>query len=227
MEEGLVAAESRIRGLEFYSLLDELKLSEHYKDLLEEQGFDEWISLQELDDRVLLEIGVSDGMHRKQILACLQAVQNLQISKQTLEMAYSESGKESRNDLPPVTHAESDFQEEQQDREQDVHQASQRHAASDSEYYGSTLPEKLIPLAPNKVEKFSFKKQNKDESDRKYYGRIHNLYVKQYGLTRMVDRRDPASTRGVHGFASARPLGEQHQSDGESAFHAAAGVTQP
>lgn len=211
MEEGLVAAESRIRGLEFYSLLDELKLSEHYRDLLEEQGFDEWISLQELDDRVLVEIGVSDGMHRKQILACLQAVQNLQISKQTLEMAYSESGKESRNDLPPVTHAESDFQEEQQDRDQEAQQASQRHASSDSEYYGSTLPDKLIPLAPSKVEKFSFKKQNKDESDRKYYSRIHNLYVKQYGLTRMVDPIHIASTRGIYRFASPRPLRKRHR----------------
>lgn len=187
MEERAIEAESRIRGLEFYSLLDELQLSQKYKNLLEEQGFDEWISLQELDHKVLIEIGVVDEMHRKQIIACLQAVQNLQISKQSLEMAYSNSEQDSRPMLPPVTHAESDIQEPSGYEETHISQRSlARGIPSESEYYGTTLVEKLIPLNHSKIEKFSFKKPNKDESDRKYFGRLHNLYVKQYGLTRMV-----------------------------------------
>lgn len=208
-------------------MLSELSLEDPYLELLTENGFDEWISLIEVNDDVLQDIGVGDSTVRKQILACVDAAKtirdedcsqsdsNLQENlkskagrgNQGINVAhdpmtsndfkYSQSfaqgnhfkEKESLNFNVKSTSPHlkesieiglsEDHHPIKEDQESEDMIFTHKQYRLESEYIESN---KTIPLTISKIEKYSFKKINKGESEKHFFGRILHLYIKQAGI---------------------------------------------
>lgn len=198
-----------IRFDEFVAMFKELSLDDRYLDMLTDNGFDEWISLIEVDDAVLIDIGVQNQTDRQQIMACVEAAQSIRAEDCS---NLGNSGKSGRKDFKGGQQMTSDdFKYSQsgaitKHREVYMEDQGQGHlkesihieesyddfpmygqsnqARVESEYVQEIKP---IPMTVSKVEKFSFKKINKGESESHFYGRILHLYVKQAGINSTIN----------------------------------------
>ena len=206
-----------VRFDEFVAMFKELSLDDRYLDMLTENGFDEWISLIEVNELVLQDIGIQNETDRQQIVACVEAAQsikpedcsnigpsrnsthkNFKAGQQMTsdDFKYSQSGPyiklEHGNDAANG-HLKESIQMEESYDEFPMY-AQSRNPRIESEYVNDIKP---VPLVISKVEKYSFKKINKGESENHYFGRILHLYVKQAGIN---------STVNIERFPSLRVL---------------------
>jgi len=191
-------AEEEVRMSEFSAMMTELKLSEQYFPLLASNGFDEWISIAELDEGALKDIGVKNQIDREQILACVHAAKAIKpedipksaltTGKSKVKLATSSDFNYTQSNFPTPVPAQNDNESTQgvpippghfsEDGEED-----EQPRDDESEFVES---DKTIQLTVAKVQKYSYKKINKDEEKEHFFRRILHLYVKQEELTRIV-----------------------------------------
>lgn len=149
-------------------MMEELNLYEKYYPVLLDNGFDEWISLCELNEQTLEELGVLNAIDREQIMACLKAADTV----------------DSQPDNQPQqkSHYKEDMSESIAIGDDNVYRPGF------SSFEGESKEEEVraVPLVVSKIEKWSYKKKNKEESEKSFFGRILHLYIKQSGINSMV-----------------------------------------
>ena len=176
----------------FVEMMREISIFEKYNPTLLENGFDEWASICEIDQKVLGDIGIADELDQQRILACKHSVQSIHDDKEVMnsdDYQYSTSNMNNNkysnmngNDSVPILISEHKYQE-------DGDENADGYSEQEGQMYHTNgyvqVKVKPIPVQVEKVQKYSFTKINKNENEKKYFARVLNLYAKNIGLNSM------------------------------------------
>lgn len=172
---------NQIKLNQFNGLLDELELHEKYSDVLRENGFDEWSSIIELTQGILEEIGVSNSLDCKQIMACVCSADSIQINLDELESNgivfrdYQES-QEIKEEYP-------DYESENNDGIDNFDEADETLGIELKKRFST---KKKMVLTKTVLEKASYQSMMRNEKLHDFSNRIISLYLMNKGYDRMV-----------------------------------------
>ena len=186
---------------QFAAMMSELHLWQAYGSALLDSGFDEWLSIRELDDKLLQDLGVQDQTHRLKIVACVEAARAIDPSEdpgedRRAQLMGSEDFKYSQSSAQQQQQPGSrqagfsalKFDSLQPDGGEELGAeayAETRQCSQEVSLYPQQLLRTIVPSA-SKVQRWSYTKMHRHESERKFFQRTMNLYIKSAGLNKIV-----------------------------------------
>jgi hypothetical protein len=190
-----------VRYEQFAAMMSEINLWQVYGGALLDSGFDEWLSIKEIDDRLLQDIGVLNETDRLKIVACVEAARSIdfeadaddETNGRRAELMGSDDFKYSQSIAPgkagskQVGFSALKFDSQPADATEagPGGETEERLASQEVSLYPQQLVRTIAPSV-NKVQRWSYTKIHRHESDKKYFHRIMNLYIKTAGLNKIV-----------------------------------------
>lgn len=175
---------------QFAAMMSELNLWQAYGSALLDSGFDEWLSIRELDDRLLQDLGVADETDRLKIVACVDAARAIELEEpagRREQLMGSEDFKYSQSSAPrQAGFSALKFDSLQPDAGEDrAAEAGEQLGSQEVSLYPQQLVKTITPSV-SKVQRWSYVKMHKHETEKKFYQRTMNLYIKSAGLNKIV-----------------------------------------
>ena len=189
---------------EFSRMMSELQLQMKYTQTLKENGFDEWASVSELDYQILEEIGVSDNLDRKQILACVRAAEDVQSLQRPIEPEMVESAEMIKVDIMEDNNQTSEentmerYEREEEfgayltkepltvEKAEEDDEVEQTLGIALKQRFGHT---KSTDLSKKQIEKASFTSCGRYQNFRTFCKNVTSLYLANKGFTNIVNIR--------------------------------------
>ena len=199
--------EEKVKFEEFKKMMTELGLYSKHHSVLQQNGFDEWTSVNELNNEILEELGISDELERQQILACLIAAKSIQtIPKDPNQVEESKLIRVERFDENGNREGEEAVAYIQ---EQDVVDDVMQHTAGysqdsqarnyfhDSDEFDQSLgivikkrtfgdELKGLRFTKKVVQRASYQRCGKNESLKSFFGKVVSLYFPNKGYSSVV-----------------------------------------
>lgn len=173
---------NQIKLNEFNGLLKELGLFQEYSEILRLNGFDEWTSVAELTSDMLAEIGIIDSLDSKQIIACVNSADSIQINLDQLEsQGLVFNGYQDSQEIKEEYHEE---ESEDQMEDEEFDEADETLGIELKKRFSN---KKKMTLSRKVLEKASYQSSMRNEKLSDFSNRIISLYLMNKGYDRMVN----------------------------------------
>ena len=173
-------------------MLSELNLDTKYSHILEENGFDEWASVSEIEPPLLKEMGIANEIDCMQIMACVEAAKKIQEEEGTQQQYLQSEILEESEMMDNFDSYEGQYDPYGQYNESNNQGYDQTY---ETDFGANTLghqlkneiePVKAIKLSIKGIERAAHMKKMQKDTPGEFRMKVLSLFLNSKGYTQIV-----------------------------------------